>query len=379
MKAAELLIKIIKSVCEGVSLQAEDIVAARGCLDEVCELARRHDLEHFVDMGLHGKGVLREERKTVLHYDSVFRNYRRYQKTCAAQQKLFALLEQNKIDYLPLKGAVIRSWYPEPWMRTSCDVDILIRQDDLQKAERLLLQNGYEKKANGVHDISFKMEENLPLELHFNLLVENEKLDPLLSKVWQYAVLQQGHRYVMQNDYFFFYLLSHIAQHLLNGGCGIRPFLDLWIMKKTPIFAEEKVRALCESAGFGNLMTHILHLAGVWFGEERHTTVSRVLADFILEGGAYGNQNTLAQVRKGQTGGKLSFLWSRLFLSAKQLEVSLQVKKVTPWNYLYYSFRRILLIGRKEHRDVVKQQMRAYTSSLENQKVDELLKELELI
>ncbi|MBO4954226.1 MAG: nucleotidyltransferase family protein, partial [Clostridia bacterium] len=36
------------------------------------------------------------------------------------------------IDFMPLKGAVIRQYYPEPWMRTSCDIDIHVKKDRLE-------------------------------------------------------------------------------------------------------------------------------------------------------------------------------------------------------------------------------------------------------
>ncbi len=381
MNAAEILIKIIKSVCEGTLLSKDVSAAAGECLDEVCHLARKHDLEHFVDMGLHGTGVLREEKKTVLHYDSVFRNYSRYQKLLVQGQKLFDLLEQHGIDYLPLKGAVIRAWYPEPWMRTSCDIDILIREEDLAKAEKLLSQNGYEKTANGVHDICFAIDELLPLELHFNLLEENEKIDPMLAKVWQFSERKSGHRWEMRNDFFFFYLLAHIEQHLMDGGCGIRPFLDLWIICKTPLYNEKEVRALCDEAGLGRFMEQVLHLTNVWFGDGEHTDLTKTLASFILEGGAFGTDHTLSMARKGSSKGGLSLLWSRLFIPPKRLEVSLQVKKVTGWNYLYYSLRRILLIGRKENFQTVKREMKNYQTSSETKgmTVEQMMKELNLI
>ena len=42
---------------------------------------------------------------------------------CEAQnaelEEICEILKEENIDFIPLKGAFIRNYYPEPWMRTS--------------------------------------------------------------------------------------------------------------------------------------------------------------------------------------------------------------------------------------------------------------------
>lgn len=53
-------------------------------------------------------------------------------------------LESVEISFLPLKGSVLRQYYPEPWMRTSCDIDILVHENDLEKTTEYLVRDlGY--------------------------------------------------------------------------------------------------------------------------------------------------------------------------------------------------------------------------------------------
>ena len=42
--------------------------------------------------------------------------------------RICGALEKAEIDFIPLKGSVLRNLYPEPWMRTSADIDILVTQ-----------------------------------------------------------------------------------------------------------------------------------------------------------------------------------------------------------------------------------------------------------
>ena len=41
--------------------------------------------------------------------------------------------------FIPLKGSVVRDLYPERWMRTSADIDLLIREDQEKTCEELLI------------------------------------------------------------------------------------------------------------------------------------------------------------------------------------------------------------------------------------------------
>lgn len=44
-----------------------------------------------------------------------------------ALQKIGVALDEAQIHYIPLKGAVLRQLYPAPELRTSCDIDVLVR------------------------------------------------------------------------------------------------------------------------------------------------------------------------------------------------------------------------------------------------------------
>lgn len=56
----------------------------------------------------------------------------------------------------------------------------------------------------------------------------------ILDRIWNVAEPVEGfsHQYKMPDEWFRFYHLAHMAKHVTNGGCGIRPFLDLWIMDR---------------------------------------------------------------------------------------------------------------------------------------------------
>ena len=59
--------------------------------------------------------------------------------------RILTLLERHGIEALPIKGpAFAQDLYADPAVRTSCDLDIIVRRANVAPARRLLLENGFE-------------------------------------------------------------------------------------------------------------------------------------------------------------------------------------------------------------------------------------------
>ena len=68
-----------------------------------------------------------------------------------------------------------------------------------------------------------------------------------------------------------FYILAHMSYHLLSGGLGIRPFLDLWLLERRTVFDREKLRTMCGEAGLLPFYETGLQLTKVWLEGAAHT------------------------------------------------------------------------------------------------------------
>lgn len=59
------------------------------------------------------------------------------------------------ISYMPLKGSLIRDWYPEPWMHTCTDMEILVKKEDIECATAILCEKfSYRQDKIAMCDIS---------------------------------------------------------------------------------------------------------------------------------------------------------------------------------------------------------------------------------
>ena len=129
------LLSIIKIKIFGeTGIEAQDVTVEEA--EKIFRLAKKHDFAHLLD-------AFHEESED---FNSVNENIKkeknlalyRYTKQSIELENLKSLFESEKIEYMPLKGYVIKPFYPEPWMRTSSDIDVLIDKKNLTKVEKVL-------------------------------------------------------------------------------------------------------------------------------------------------------------------------------------------------------------------------------------------------
>ena len=256
----------------------------------------------------------------------------RYEMIKADIEEICACFEQNEIDYILLKGAVIRDYYPEPWMRTSCDIDILVKEDYLDKAVKALVDE-HQYKTDGkktYHDISLFSPFGMHLELHHNIKEGQPKYDVLLSQVWDYAnsVEGQKYRYAQSNEFLMFHLMAHMAYHFINGGCGLRSVIDLWILEQHLSIDRESLEKILKQAELYEFYRVVNSLAYYWMDQdETEEQIVLAVEKYVLLGGAYGTRSQNAAVGRVKKGGRLKYFWSRIFMPYESLAILYPVIK----------------------------------------------------
>ena len=285
---------------------------------QVLSLAARHDLQHLVaDAMLQSLNLEDPERRLrKIVYTALYR----YQRLDFAAGQTTKLLEAARIPFLPLKGYVMRERYPQPWMRTSCDLDVLVPPDRLEEALTVLTaQGGFENKGRGYHDISLKAPNGSHVELHFSLLEDGRfpKAEKLVEQVWSHAVpvTAGGMAHQLSDEMYLFYHILHMANHIREGGCGVRPFLDLWLLRQTD--NQERREKLLASGGLLTFARQAEALAEVWFSGATHSETTQRLEAYVLRGGVFGSLENQMAMNQAHTGG--SAITARIFLSPEIL------------------------------------------------------------
>ena len=292
------------------------------------------DVAHIVGSALERLGLLPEGELAEKFRKQTFTAVFRYERMNYEYEQICRTLEAAEIDFMPLKGSLIRAYYPDPWMRTSCDVDILVHEEELDRAvEALVSALGYSAdEKREFHDVSLHAPGGMHLELHFSLLEGVEKLDRMLSKVWEYALPVEGwkHRYTQTNEYLLFHMLAHMSYHFIHGGCGVRPLIDLQLLVERMPFDEEILRRLCRECSIETFYEQSLRLCRVWFFDAEQDETTKKMEQFLFTGGVYGNKTNQVAVQQGRRG-RLGFLMFRIFMPREKLQNLYPVLKKHPY------------------------------------------------
>jgi hypothetical protein len=265
-----------------------------------------------------------------------------------AQGEITALFEREGIDYVPLKGAALRELWPEPWMRTSCDLDILVREEDMARARDALCAHlGYVQRSVGFRDVSLYSPSDVHLELHFSLRDTADRCPPLRA-AWEYAErVGESRAHRLRPDFHILYLLSHLLGHIGSGGGGIRPVLDLALLCRAPhdTAALDALLAECRLSRFGEAVTALGN--AILDGGEVNGAPAALL-DWLIGGETYGEMHRRAEVKraKGSTAAsrrtRRRYVLSRLFPPRRELALIYPSLARHAWLYPLCALRRLL-------------------------------------
>ena len=332
MNIKGLLIALVRNAIKGEAL---DFSAVRESLSAqqlatLFKVSKKHDVAHLVSYSLEKNGFsldcdawqsfLKEREQATLRYEMMQ----------ADLNEISACLENNQIDYIPLKGAVVRRYYPEPWMRTSCDIDVLVRETDFDKAVNALVKDCMYTTdgKRAYHDISLYSPFGMHLELHHSIMENEPKFDALLSRVWSFSseAVAGGHKYLQSNEFLMLHLVAHAAYHFSCGGCGLRSVLDIWLLKNSLVLDNSQLKALLEEACLSRFYNAISDLGEYWFGKGNAEGLEEI-EKYILLGGAYGSGKQASSTRLAKKGGRFRYFWSRIFLPYESLAILYPVIK----------------------------------------------------
>lgn len=350
-------------------------------MEKLCLLAIRQDVAHIVSVALERAGRMPQgESGEKLKQRENLAIYR-YMNQDYALQEIGEAFSTHQIPHLPLKGSVLRAEYPEPWLRTSGDIDILVHEQDVKRASKVLTEEcGFTREGGDKKDISFVRDECVHVELHLNL-IRTDLIEALQTKeIWAHAS-NTGYQFLMSDEDFYAFHIEHMKNHFCTGGCGVRFFLDMWVLKHGRAFDENKRREKLRECGLETFEAAASALMDVWFAEGKHTELTYQMQQFILSAGVYGTIDNWALIQEIQKKGKAKSIWKRLWLPYEDLCWSypfLQGRRyLQPW-YEAKRFWKMIAEGRW-NRTVTELKANRSWDDGTRQKVQTMLEELDLV
>lgn len=387
-KSSNILLPIIKAgILNSRLSDAQKNVIDDAKILETYKLAKPHDFAHLIcevlkkeNISLRNELLLKELKKaqSIAIY--------RYSMLSFEATQLSTTLEKHGIKHMLLKGAIVREHYPNPWMRTSCDIDVLMDESDAERAKEALIADcSYIFHEKTSHDIAlYNANKHVHIELHYELIEKNRvaKIDDILENPWENASVKNGceFTYEMSPEMFYFYHIAHMAKHFQDGGCGIKPIIDLWVIHNRMNYNEEASNVLLEKGGLFPFANAMCKLSRIWLDGEAYDDFSRELEKYIIDGGVYGSLENKVAVHQIKKGSKLRYALSKIFLKYEQLRFHYPVLNKHKWLFPFCQVRRWfkLLFRGGVRRSIHELELNKNMSSERSAKTAEMLTKLEL-
>ena len=224
-----------------------------------------------------------------------------------AHTMLNELMNQAKIPYVILKGCASAEYYNDPLLRTMGDVDFYVPPEYFEKADKLLLQNGFKsneidheyEKAYTKDDVIFELHNTvngvpggkvgLKIQHYFDDVFEKAELKRFdLAEYYSPSPFHHG-----------LVMLLHVARHMVTGGIGLRHFCDwaVFVNKVGDGFApmfEEKLKQV----GLWRFAQIMTQFCTAYLGLKTQTWAGNIdkkllndLKNDIFAGGNFGHKD----------------------------------------------------------------------------------------
>lgn len=275
--------------------------------DVIFDLAKSHKIASTLYFSI--MRLPKDFMSTIAHIDSYISLYKMNLILDANRSyelaRLQALFNTQHIDYIFLKGSVLKTYYPDTSMRPMSDIDILFRGADFKTIDEIFTNLGYQILHKDAKDTAYINPINqVIIEMQPQLIdIGYTEWHQYLKGTWDKCT-HQGHEYKMSLEDFYIYHMIHMAKHFKNGGIGLTHIMDVYIMHKN--FTEidwNYVSDQLSKIGLHKFYCVIRDLANYWFGNGISNKLSlkqiELITTYIFANSAFGSKqqretNTIA-------------------------------------------------------------------------------------
>ena len=290
------------------------------------------------------------------------------------RKSVLDFLEKNKIWYLPLKGVIIKDFYPNPFLREMSDNDILYDSDYTEKVSEFFVNRGYEKFVDDDgKDECYIKPPVYNFEMHRELF---EDLYPEYKRYYSDVKNKlikdsdNAYGYHLSDEDFYIYMTAHACKHYNISGTGIRGLFDTYVFltRKDNLnwrYINEEIKKLGISK-FEKINRSLCMKIPSFFSEHKFYTLNddeEYLLKSMLYAGAYGSGDNILRNQVIAFGdkpevsfrSKVKYFFSRLFPSYFFMHSSypyvVRNRLMMPFGYIY----RIVKVGIQHRKSIIKE------------------------
>lgn len=256
--------------------------------------AKKQSLVPLVYYGLENSQIELSEEVSAKLDNAVLSHFVVDQQQQAAVAKLQDEFEENGIDYMPIKGVLLRHLYPKTEMRPMGDADIMIRVEQRDSVVKVMEDNGYKFSHETEHELVYKKGKVL-IELHKCLIPSRTKdFYEYYKDCWSFAKPDENsrHRYNMSDEDHLVFLLTHFAKHYRAGGVGVLHMADFYLYLKNKCVDNAYVRRELEKLSLLEFYDNVVSTVECWFNGGPNSDITEFITHRVFSNGLWGTVET---------------------------------------------------------------------------------------
>lgn len=296
--------------------------------------AKRHSLGNFLYFALQNeKDVPTVVQETLLQHFYSQTAQQMMQEYYSS--KVFEEFENRKIKYMPMKGYYLRKLYPQPEMRTSCDVDIFYDESRKDEVDEIFKGLGFNWTGRSYTDDHYE-KEAITLEMHYVLAGDREMYGEYYKNVWDRLKTENGVKYEFTPEDYYIHFIVHAAKHFNHGGFGIRTVLDGYLYLKNTKLNREYLNVEFKKLGVERFVEIFEKLTRVWFENQASDERTDALGNYIIDSATYGTVESSRLLKsiftkKSARKSKTKFILSAMFLPYGAMKLKYPILKPLPF------------------------------------------------
>ncbi|MBQ4137808.1 MAG: nucleotidyltransferase family protein [Clostridia bacterium] len=333
---------------------------------DVFNLAQRHSLDALTYLAVERLEEKPNEKLLALWSERFYKAVVKDTEQKNAYNEACAVLKECLAQYIPIKGVMLKDFYPESVMRSMSDVDILYRHGKRELIHKKMLSLGYSVKSRNAanyHD-TYANQGQTCIEFHRMLLSKNDKLRGYFEQVWKRAKPDENGIYRMTPEDEYLYLIAHQAKHFFDSGLGVRPVMDVYLFRQKygDKLDMKYVRKILGRAKLEVFEKRVSALADKWFAGIDSELVNDDIEEFFLACEPHGSSNnrkilrTRELLESGVTlpGAKRRYFLSQFFPSFSHMCKEYQILEKLPFLLPFFWIYRLFVLSFFEKKPVKK-------------------------
>nr|MBQ6241374.1 nucleotidyltransferase family protein [Lachnospiraceae bacterium] len=304
--------------------------------EQILALAEKHSLGALTAYALENLGMSSEE--TVMLEAAAIRRDILFE---AEKSTVLERLTEAGIWHMPLKGSVLKEYYPVSGLREMVDVDILFDPAFIPEVKAIMEDLGFEthRYGKGTVDEYYK-EPFFNFEMHHGLFASNvpHGLPEYFRNVKEKLRPSEGSPLLMEftPEDFYIYFIAHAFKHFSKKGTGLRNLTDTAVFRKHygDSLDEAYIAAELEKIECTWFESVLRMLTDKLLGEEDEplTPEEEDCLLFMASSGTYGSYQSLVNRAIGEKG-KLQRVRQQLVLP---------MSTVKDWYPFFYKHKVLL-------------------------------------